>query len=72
VGPGSISHHPRGIPHGPHPGTYEASVGAKYTDELAVMLDCEKPLTRSALAESLEDTAFHGSFVASAGNHSTG
>jgi len=72
VGPGSISHHPRGIPHGPHPGAYEASIGATHTDEVAVMLDCEKALTRSALAESLEDTAFHGSFVASAGSHSTG
>ena len=72
VGPGSISHHPRGIPHGPHPGAYEASVGAKHTDEVAVMLDCTQPLTRSALAESLEDTAYHGSFVASAGSHSTG
>ena len=72
VGPGSISHHPCGIPHGPHPGAYEASIGAKYTDELAVMLDCAKPLTRSALAESLEDAAYHGSFVASAGSHSTG
>jgi homogentisate 1,2-dioxygenase len=72
VGPGSISHHPRGIPHGPHPGAYEASVGAKQTDELAVMLDCTLPLTRSALAESLEDAAYHGSFVASAGSHSTG
>ena len=72
VGPGSISHHPCGIPHGPHPGAYEASIGAKHTDELAVMLDCAKPLTRSALAESLEDAAYHGSFVASAGSHSTG
>ena len=72
VGPGSISHHPRGSPHGPHPGAYEASIGAKHTDEVAVMLDCTRPLTRSALAESLEDAAYHGSFVASAGNHSTG
>ena len=72
VGPGSISHHPRGIAHGPHPGAYEASIGAKHTDEVAVMLDCKRPLTRSALAESLEDPAFHGSFVASAGSHSTG
>jgi homogentisate 1,2-dioxygenase len=72
VGSGSISHHPCGIPHGPHPGAYEASVGAKQTDELAVMLDCARPLTRSALAESLEDADYHGSFVAPAGNHSTG
>lgn len=72
VGPGSISHHPRGIPHGPHPGAYEGSVGATHTDEVAVMLDCARPLTRSALAESLEDPAYHASFVASAGSHSTG
>lgn len=72
VGAGSISHHPRGLPHGPHPGAYEASIGAKHTDEVAVMLDCTAPLTRSALCESLEDTSYHGSFVASAGSHSTG
>lgn len=72
VGPGSISHHPRGIPHGPHPGAYEASPGTQHTDEVAVMLDCSAPLTRSTLAESLEDPQYHGSFVASAGSHSTG
>lgn len=72
VGPGSISHHPRGIAHGPHPGAYEASIGVKRTDEVAVMLDCSAPLTRSTLAESLEDPHYHGSFVASGGSHSTG
>ncbi len=72
VGPGSISHHPRGIAPGPHPGAYEASLGAKATDELAVMLDCSQPLYRSELAESLEDSDYHASFVVSAGNHSTG
>ncbi len=39
VGPGSISHHPPGIPHGPHPGSYEKSIGTARTDELAVMID---------------------------------
>jgi homogentisate 1,2-dioxygenase len=72
VGAGSISHHPRGIPHGPHPGAYEESIGARHTDEVAVMLDCVRTLTRSALAESLEDATYHGSFVASGGSHSTG
>lgn len=71
VGPGSISHHPRGIPHGPHPGAYEASLGARHTDEVAVMIDCARPLTRSALAEALEDAAYHASFVAG-DSHSTG
>ena len=41
---GSITHHPDGIPHGPHPGRAEASIGAKYTDELAVMMDTFRPL----------------------------
>jgi len=48
----SISLHPQGIPHGPHPGTVEASIGAKATDELAVMCDTFRPLfpTKAALA----------------------
>ena len=48
---GSMTLHPQGIPHGPHPGTVEASLGAKYTDELAVMCDTFRPLfpTRAAL-----------------------
>jgi homogentisate 1,2-dioxygenase len=47
----SITLHPRGLPHGPHPGTIAASRDATRTDELAVMLDTERPLalTRQAL-----------------------
>ncbi len=41
---GSFTLHPGGIPHGPHPGTVEKSIGAKETKELAVMLDTFKPL----------------------------
>src|SRR5205085_8454829 len=44
VGPGSISHHPAGVIHGPHPGAYEGSIGTRSTDELAVMLDTTRPL----------------------------
>jgi homogentisate 1,2-dioxygenase len=32
------------LPHGPHPGTVEKSIGAKETHELAVMIDTFKPL----------------------------
>ena len=63
VGPGSLSLHPAGIPHGPHPGRYEASLGAKQTDELAVMLDCHAPLKRSTLARAIEDAAYDSSFL---------
>jgi homogentisate 1,2-dioxygenase len=41
---GMITLHPAGIPHGPHPGTVEKSIGKKETLELAVMIDTFKPL----------------------------
>ena len=41
---GSFTLHPGGLPHGPHPGTVEKSIGAKATEELAVMIDTFKPL----------------------------
>jgi homogentisate 1,2-dioxygenase len=41
---GSFTLHPGGLPHGPHPGTAEASIGAVKTEELAVMLDTFQPL----------------------------
>jgi homogentisate 1,2-dioxygenase len=48
---GMITLHPAGIPHGPHPGAVEKSIGAKETKELAVMVDTFHPLmlTRDAL-----------------------
>ncbi len=63
VGPGSISHHPAGLPHGPHPGSYEGSIGHKETNELAVMLDCLLPLLPTAQALALEDPNYHRSFI---------
>jgi homogentisate 1,2-dioxygenase len=49
----SFTLHPRGIPHGPHPGTIVASKDASSTDELAVMVDTFRPLqlTRSAMLQ---------------------
>ncbi len=41
---GSFTLHPGGLPHGPHPGTVEKSIGAKETHELAVMIDTFNPL----------------------------
>jgi homogentisate 1,2-dioxygenase len=63
VGPGSISHHPAGVVHGPHPGAYEASLGSRRTEELAVMLDCVKPLRATAAAGGIEDPAYDDSFA---------
>lgn len=61
--PGSISHHPAGIAHGPHPGAYEASIGAQRTDELAVMLDVVEPLHPTPAALNIEDADYQNSFI---------
>ncbi len=63
VGPGSISHHPAGVMHGPHPGAYEGSIGQKATSELAVMLDCYQPLAPTPAALGIEDPGYQESFV---------
>ena len=57
ISKGQITLHPAGIPHGPHPGTYEASIGKKGTEELAVMVDTFKPLmiTEDALKIEVKD-----------------
>lgn len=54
---GQITLHPAGIPHGPHPGAYERSIGKTETEELAVMVDTFKPLklTKQALEIEFED-----------------
>jgi homogentisate 1,2-dioxygenase len=62
VAPGSISHHPAGIPHGPHPGAYEKSIGTTRTDELAVMMDSFLTLTPTVEAAAIEDAGYMESF----------
>ncbi len=63
VGPASMTLHPRGLPHGPHPGTYEASIGASRTEELAVMVDTFKPLRPTAHAAAIEAPDYNRSWV---------
>ncbi|MGG3562430.1 homogentisate 1,2-dioxygenase [Neobacillus rhizosphaerae] len=55
---GSITLHPGGIPHGPHPGKTEASIGKKETLELAVMIDTFHPLKIVKTAQELEDPGY--------------
>ena len=62
VGPGALSLHPAGIAHGPHPGAYEASIGTKRTDEMAVMIDTYAPLLPTAQAANIEDVGYHDSW----------
>jgi homogentisate 1,2-dioxygenase len=63
VGSGSISVHPYGIPHGPHPGSYERSIGTTRTDELAVMVDTFRPMHATPYALGVEDPGYHDSFL---------
>jgi homogentisate 1,2-dioxygenase len=65
---GSITHHPDGIPHGPHPGRAEASIGAKYTNELAVMMDSFRPLRVAKQATDFEDDKYHRSWIDAGGS----
>lgn len=59
----SITLHPRGIPHGPHPGTIVASKPVQRTDELAVMVDTVKPLSLTRGASELEDKDYPYSWL---------
>lgn len=63
VDKGFISLHPAGIPHGPHPGLYEKSVGQKETLELAVMIDTFKPLQVTEAALKLDDGTYWKSWL---------
>ncbi len=60
---GSITLHPDGMPHGPHPGRTEESIGKTRTNELAVMLDSFRPLLVSAEALSIEDQDYYRSWL---------
>lgn len=63
IGPGYITLHPGGIPHGPHPGAYERSIGQTVTEELAVMIDTFKPLMVTENALKLDDGKYYQSWL---------
>ena len=60
---GMLTLHPGGIPHGPHPGTVEKSIGAKETKELAVMIDTFHPLQLTKTALDIENKEYTTSWV---------
>jgi homogentisate 1,2-dioxygenase len=60
---GQITLHPGGIPHGPHPGAMERSIGQVKTDELAVMVDTFKPLKVTKQALQLDDGTYWKSWI---------
>jgi homogentisate 1,2-dioxygenase len=63
VDEGYISLHPAGIPHGPHPGSMEKSIGKKETHELAVMVDTFKPLMLTQEALDIDDGKYYKSWL---------
>jgi homogentisate 1,2-dioxygenase len=63
IGPGYITLHPGGIPHGAHPGAYERSIGQTKTDELAVMIDTFKPLMMTQAAMDIDDGKYYKSWL---------
>ena len=60
---GQITLHPGGLPHGPHPGAIERSIGKKETNELAVMIDPFKPVMITEEALGLEINDYYKSWV---------
>lgn len=65
---GSFTLHPGGLPHGPHPGTAEKSIGAKETHELAVMIDTFRPLYLTEHALEFVDNKYPMSWTESTGD----
>ena len=61
----SVSYHPMGLPHGPQPGKIEESLGAKETNELAVMIDTFKPLNMTEAALTVDDEDYPYSWIES-------
>lgn len=55
---GMITLHPAGIPHGPHPGAVEKSIGKKETQELAVMVDTFHPLQLTVEGLEIENEGY--------------
>jgi homogentisate 1,2-dioxygenase len=67
----SITLHPRGIPHGPHPGTIQASRQMNRTDELAVMIDTVRPLALTRESMALDDPQYPYSWLDDSRHHQT-
>lgn len=63
IAQGHITLHPGGIPHGPHPGAMERSIGKTETQELAVMIDTFRPLQLTEEALKIDDGKYFQSWI---------
>ena len=66
----SVTLHPSGLPHGPQPGAVEASLGAEWTDEWAVMIDTFRPLKLARPAQDFDDPSYMYSWYTDASGSS--
>ncbi|GMV44325.1 MAG: homogentisate 1,2-dioxygenase [Myxococcales bacterium] len=66
VSAGSLSLHPAGVPHGPHPGAYEISIGVREVRELAVMIDTFEPLALTAAGQGIDSPTYDDTFAGGA------
>jgi homogentisate 1,2-dioxygenase len=60
---GSVTLHPAGMPHGPQPGLIEKALGAKETNELAVMVDTFRPLKTAQPCMEVDDPKYPYSWL---------
>jgi homogentisate 1,2-dioxygenase len=60
---GMLTLHPGGLPHGPHPGAMERSIGKTSTEELAVMIDPFKPFQLTEEAVNIEQEGYFKSWL---------
>lgn len=58
VGIGSITVHPAGFIHGPHPGNVELALGAQRAEEFQVMVDTKRPLKVAGIAADCTDAEY--------------
>ena len=65
ISQGQLTLHPGGIPHGPHPGAMERSIGKTKTEELAVMVDTFRPLMVTEAAMKIDDGKYFKSWIGS-------
>lgn len=63
IAEGDLTLHPKGIPHGPAPGSMERSIGQTETKELAVMVDTFRPLMVTEAAMKIDDGKYYKSWV---------
>ena len=63
INAGQITLHPGGVPHGPHPGAIERSIGQKETKETAVMIDPFNPVMITEEALKIEVDGYYKSWI---------